>query len=797
MYERDGLGMFHGRLVLLGVLMLLGTAVLAAQIARLTVLEGPALREQAERRLVRLTWEATTRGRILDRKGRVLAQDRPTFEAQIAYDVLAGRWAGTRSVVFARRAHGDTWPQLEAGQRDALARAYEPIFAAHAERSLAVLADAAGEPLEEILRRRRAALARVASVREQFVNRRLQELRDASTARGRELTAALDQRLREQAQRPVREQRQPHTVIPEVSDDVGFALMDLRDRRATLDVPLIDPEGSPTGVLARVDVPAVPGLTIANARAREYPFDHVTVAVDKSTLPGPLADEAAVSVDVPGPATAIVGWVRDSVWAEDPARRAAWLRERASPERRARALTDRGTDRGQYMAGDRVGHRGVEATLEHTLRGLRGLSVRQLDTGDTSRLPRTPGSDVRLSLDVMLQARIAAAMSPRVGLAVSQPWHGDAQYRRDTGQPLEGAAVVLDIDTGEVLALVSTPTVSVRDARAYEPDSAHDATDPMLHRAAQAMYPPGSIAKAMTLAWAGSRGEHALGERIACTGHYLPGRTDILRCWIWRPRFGMLTHSDRLGHDPDEAEALMVSCNIYFYTLGERLGVRRMFDCYRAFGVGSEPLKTLPASPGQLGLGGGSENVPLTSTDAALLGIGQGPIAWTPLHAAAAYATLARGGLRLGPTLLAGRQRRGEDIGLDPTAVERALRGLWLSVNDRDGTGYHVAIDGRYYEYFNAPGVSVWGKTGTAQVPATLTKLVDGVPTPVFERYTHAWFVGLVGPAGGRPRYAVAVMMEYAGSGGRVSAPIANQIIHALRAEGYLGTGEAGGGHAG
>jgi cell division protein FtsI/penicillin-binding protein 2 len=827
MYEKDGLGMFHRRLLLLAGLALVGFVVLLAQLGRLSFVMGERYRDEAEQRLERLAWEPTVRGRILDRTGRVLAQDRPTFDVRIDYSVLSGAWVEVAAVRFARAAHEGAWRELAPEQRDALARGYEPFLKEHVERGLAELALVAGVPLEEIHARRDAVVASVDKIAERYAQSRREELEERALARGQELTAELDERLRRQARRPVREQTRPHTVVPGVTDAVGFAVMELAEATRPFEAPVLDVSGAATSRRARVELAACPGLDVGYARDRQYPYRAITVAVDRATLPGPLRGagrgDAALSVTVKGTLDAIVGATRDRVFAEDQPARDAWLQGGAPAGVVALATTARGGDRGAYMEGDHVGHTGVEARMEHELRGLRGVRVRRLDTGQQIVTERTPGRDVTLTLDAMLQARIAAAMSPEVGLAVAQPWHGDRAMRRDDGQPLAGAAVVIDIESGEVLALVSTPTVDPEDpvGSATRPRGVEeqDWDDPRFNRATSAVYPPGSIAKALTLTWAASRGEQRLGERIACTGHFLPGRTDILRCWIWRSQFGWATHSTQLGHDPDGAEALMCSCNIYFYTLGSRLGPERMLEAYRAFGVGAAPLDAVACAPGILGpipprdAQGNRVEVRLTSTDAALMGIGQGPIAWSPLQAADAFATLARGGVRLGPTLVREGDPPREDIGLDPSSIERALEGLWLSVNDpRLGTGNHTTIAGQRVEYFNAPGVSVWGKTGTAQAVATLTKELRIAPggevveegadeppgtssvfQPVTTRYTHAWFVGLVAPEGEKPRYAISVMMEFAGSGGRVSAPIANQIVHALQAEGYLPGAPSGG----
>ncbi|MFI4883064.1 MAG: penicillin-binding transpeptidase domain-containing protein [Phycisphaerales bacterium JB064] len=824
MYEKDGLGMFHGRLVLLAGLGLLGFMALLAQLGRLSFLQGEQLRAEAESRLERMAWEPTVRGRILDRKGRVLAQDRPTFDVRIDYSVLSGSWAAAWSVAFAREVHAEVWKELDPAQRSALATAYQPFFEQHLERGLAELSLTTGVPLEEIMIEADAVVGRVESIQKEFVERRQKALEERAEARGRELTLELKDRLKAQAQRPVAEQKRPHTVIPQVEDAVGFEVLELAEATRVLEAPVLAVTdlvvGEPTGAMARVELPAVPGLDVGYSRDRQYPYRVMTAKVDRSTLPFPLQGDGrgagSQSVTVKGALDAIVGATRDRVFAEDPKAREKWLENEAPEEVVAMAKTERGEDRGRYLDGDHVGHTGVEANMEHVLRGLRGMRVRRLDTGEQTVIERTPGQDVTLTLDAVLQAHIAAAMSPEVGLAVAQGWHGDVELRRDDGQPLAGAAVVIDIESGEVLALVSTPTVDPDDpvGSATRPKGVEtqDWDDPRFNRATSAIYPPGSIAKAVTLTWAASRGEQHLHERIECTGHFLPNRQDILRCWIWRPTFGNITHSIQLGRDPDETDALMCSCNIYFYELGSRLGPQRMLEAYRAFGAGGRPLDAVPCALGVLGpiVSGDKPPPRLTDIDAALMGIGQGPIAWSPLHAADAYATLARGGLRLGPTLVRGGEVHREDIGLEPTAVENALKGLWLSVNDGlYGTGNHTTYRGQRIDYFNAKGVDVWGKTGTAQADATLTKELRVAPDgkvvtdpdneppgtttifrPVRTKYTHAWFVGLVGPQGEKPKYAISVMMEFAGSGGRVSAPIANQIIHALQNQGYLPGGE-------
>ena len=183
----------------------------------------------------------------------------------------------------------------------------------------------------------------------------------------------------------------------------------------------------------------------------------------------------------------------------------------------------------------------------------------------------------------------------------------------------------------------------------------------------------------------------------------------------------------------------------------------------------------------------------LSVFDEILLGIGQGRVAWTPLHAANAYATLARYGVGRDATLI--RQgpesaASGEviDLELDHRAVDAALEGLRESVEADYGTGRKIKYaDGRDEPIINAEGVIAWAKTGTAQAPAiVIDENEDGKAERIL-RLDHAWWVGLVGSERDeRPRYAIAVIVEYGGSGGRTAGPVANQIIHALQQEGYL-----------
>lgn len=737
--------MYHRRLALLSLFFLAPLSVVFARVGYLTTAGAPELAARAERALLRQQWTPTVRGRILDRKGRVLAQDRPAFEIRVDYSVISGEWAYEQALRDARNERRDVWTTLNGPDRERLIAQKRPVYDAELEQVWALLAAITNTDREEVERRRSAVLAEVqrvaASVWASAKTRREKEIFERT---GRQVEVPLAE-----VARPIAEQRKSHTIFTNVPDSVALQVRRLAD--------------------------SLPGVNVIDAGTREYPFERVTVDVPLDFFPLPLRSSEVRRVEVAGVDTHILGWMRREIHAEDTAKR-----PRIDP------ATGK-IDPGFYDPdNDRVGHTGVEASQERRLRGLRGMRVRHLDTGEVEQSDPVPGEDVRLTIDAMLQARVLAVMSAQMGLTVAQPWHDNHDV--PDGAHLNGAAVVLDIPTGEILALVSTPSFT-RDAVRNDPDSIFldRINTPWIDRATEAIYPPGSIVKALMLVGAIKQGKHSLARHIDCTGHLLPNQPNLFRCWIYKKYPGM-THAGQLGHPLSGEEALGVSCNIYFYTLGRDLGPEGVERVYRDFGLGSAwNLGIGNEHSGAIGHLGA--NTKMSSSDAILMGIGQGPVAWTPLHAADALATLARGGLRLKPRIIADEQVEARDLRLDPEAVREAMKGLHFSTNDPLGTGSRLTFDGVRDPVFNAPGVDVWGKTGTADAPALVVD-PDGESGPVAPMVIrdgdHSWFVVLAGPKGAQPRYAIAVMMEYGGSGGKVSGPITNQIIHALVAEGYL-----------
>lgn len=809
MFTRLIPSMFARRILLLGALLGLACFIPAIQVFRLTVVRGEELRKEAESKLVLERLLPTHRGSILDRKGRVLALDRPSYDIAVDYPVITGRWAFSQAAKAARRQTGSRWAALSPKEREAIVMQALPEYEQQLDAMWTQFAFTAGITRDELERRKNDIKLQVQTTAANVwakLDRREAEAREAELDRARELGndpevavpdgAADPKRTGAKRNRPeIVEQRSPHVLVHGVDDRTAFAFL----RLASGDASGLDPTAPPP----------LPGLKVIDGSAREYPLETMEVTIDRASLPSPLRSPEPLKVKVGGVATHIIGWMRERVHEEDPLRRAMEIGRRSGEGNEGLR------DLGRYEAGDSVGATGVEGAAEFSLRGLRGMVHTRLDTGAESTTPPKEGSDAHLTLDIQLQARIQAVFDPSLGLAVVQPWYSKDMLS-NLGQPLCGAAVVIDVDSGEVLALVTAPTFTREQARTmpagflYPMDEKADAEAdvkhprPGLNRAIAKVYQPGSIVKPLMLCGAVSGGFLTNSQRIACTGHFLPTRKDIYRCWIYKQFH--TTHSEKFGHDLDGSDAIMGSCNIFFFELGRRMGSTTVCDWFGKFGVGPGALQadlglasirkdgsSVPTLvTGSLGAAG----KPPTPSEAILMAIGQGPVTWTPLHAADAYATLARGGVRIPPRLwLEGANRAPINLGLDSASVESALDGLRRSVSERDGTTNHISIAGQQGDepIFNAPGVTVWAKSGTATArieKGTVDLNNDGRLDDVYT--DHAWCVCLAGPVGGRPQYAISVVVDEAGSGGKAAGPIANQVIHALIAEGYLPQSKTG-----
>ncbi len=807
--------MFQRRLLFLALAMGAAGAFPVVQMARLTLGRGGDLRAEAEKRLVSETWLESSRGRIMDCKGRELARDKPSLDIAVDYKVITGRWADERAARAAKKASeaaGKGWVTLSPEEKEAAIRASRVPFDLHMEEMWRLFAKTAGITEQQVEQRRQEIKEQVQYIAAVVTEneRKKEEARLRAAGKPAEVAAS-------SLRVTILEQKQAHVMLRGVSDSVGLEFDRLKDLTGDEDVSLAAPGRTDAG--GGKPLPVFPGLRVVDSSRREYPLDVMDVEVDTSTFPPPLRG-GTQRIRVPGVAMHEIGRMRGRLYKEDL-------------ERRPRIDPSTGKiDRGHYRPGDSVGHGGAEQAREDELRGLRGVKIKHLDTGKEEEIIRLPGRDVSLTLDASLEARIQALFDPSLGLTVVQPWHRTKKPEDEAsvpkseakelpvGTPLNGAVVVIEVRTGNIVAMVSMPSYTHEQIETMPETIANDTyNQAFLNRAIGRVYQPGSIVKPLVLCEAMKQGRYSADERIDCTGHFFADKPLMYRCWIYKQFH--TTHTARLGHPLDGADAIRCSCNIFFYEMGRRLGPQGIHDVFSAFGVGAGApggggfnifgLPALPTDPttraqeqrrrGLLSEAAGEVRSPdkATPQEAILMGIGQGPVTWTPLHAANAYATLARHGEMLSPRLFEDATQERRDLDLSDRAIQQALKGLHGSANEENGTTHvitYTLADGtkKTESVFTVPGIDVWAKSGTADTSpfrAELSQLGGGGTGDGREELydsDHSWCVCLVGDGsnGGEPKYAIACIVDYGGSGGRVAGPLANQVVYALRAEGYL-----------
>lgn len=771
-------GMFHRRLMALTVIFGITVAALGARLWELTVVDGARHLDVAESRLDREKLLPTWRGTIRDRKGRVIAQDVPSYDLAVRFTLLDGSWARERALVSARTDVGrSVWGRLSESERIAAIAARQPAWEAKADALLQQAADLAGVPREELDRRVAEIITRV--------NRKVEAVHARQIAVRSERYGP--ESIENFKPEPIREQLEAHLIATGVPDEIAFAARRVADANPKT-------------------------IEVIDAATRRYPWSVVEVELPREDLPKPLRSYEVQRIRMEGVADHVVGGVRFDVWEDDIKRRPFESRDESGAEV---------IDFGGYRPGrDQVGVRGIEAACEDLLRGARGEVIRRVDDDEEVRREPVAGSDIQLSLDIALQSRVEAALNPLYGLTVVQPWHLGSvagvpkQGPLPMGARLAAGVVVLDIVSGEILALASAPTI----AQARDMSDADRARlIPYMNRAVGAAYAPGSVVKPLVYAAAVAEGVFAPDGTVSCTGHFFKDRQDVARCWIYRPEYKFATHDLKVGGPLGIEQAIARSCNIFFYTLASKLGAARLASWYRAFGLGA-PLDcgisaVTHANDGRLRLAGEASGSLPSAADLQLLedrhdsftgvimGIGQGPVTWSPIQAANAYATIARDGLAVQPSLFRGIRPDGRgspptQLGLNPRARSHLLEGMRRAIEESYGTGHHLAIiDGIAEAMIHYDGVEVWAKTGTAQAPGIRVDVdEDGVTDRSIDGADHAWFVGLVGDrATHTQRYAIAVLVEHGGPGGRAAGPIASAVIRALIDEGYLGSRQGSG----
>jgi penicillin-binding protein 2 len=770
--------MFERRLRLFLLIVFVGGFVLALRAAQVQILERETWIAQANSNAEAFTYVAAKRGDLLDVKGRVVATDVPCFEAAVNFRVLdslpESRWLREEAGRRARRLPG--WIDADEDGRLLLLAQEEQLIRNDLEEMWYLLAEVSGQSRQSI-----------DAIRSEIVKDVIE--RKLVDYQSRQYNAALDEynaagptpwyvRWIAGSRQPpdpeafkaktIEDQRAYHTILPDITQEQYNTLALAQDR------------------LPRIGVGRGEAVSVLRLRAavrRNYPYGDVACQV--------IGHVGIVSSD----------------------------------DRKADPNKD--DDRRAYSLNDRIGREGLESMAEPLLRGTRGLKVN--DRRGVALRSQEPevGKSVRSSIDIHLQMAIQNAFR-QVDFVSSENPQENGHAIPDT-LSMTGAAVVIDVKTGQVRALVSVPTFDLnRFDELYESMASDHLNRPMMNRALLDDIEPGSIVKPIIGLAAVTQKLIGVNDTIECTGYpIIDGRKmHRPRCWTMS-MFNRSHHSVPSG-DPHPTgfltltDAIERSCNVYFVTKGHELRLdgisywMKQFGLGRITGIGLYEARGLVPSMAHIP----NEN---RQSAAWLASIGQDRVNATPIQVANLMATIARDGVWLRPRLLveplppSTRPTNDDipdrvDLKLDPAAVRAVQAGMINVVNKEGGTGKQV----------RRSDVLVAAKTGSATAaplprfhrdakgnlvidPQTGRARFDPIPygsrdrpNPEVPWYrlsgideetgkpkgTHSWVAGFA-PAD-NPTIAFAAYVEYGGSGGTGAASVVRKLLDACIAEGYV-----------
>ncbi len=437
----------------------------------------------------------------------------------------------------------------------------------------------------------------------------------------------------------------------------------------------------------------------------------------------------------------------------------------------------------EYQIGDVIGKTGLELMYEPTLRGADGSVIvsryaslhsrPQLSTDDigvpsvaidtrgrrlqeTFRQDPVPGKPLRVTLDLELQEEAERLLATA-----------------DMPEPVVGSLVALNADTGEILAMASSPgfdpNVFVTRGRSDERlELLNDKTRPMENRAYRYTYPPGSVYKIVIAIAALEEGIITADTRHSCNGYYM-GRD--LRCW--RYKYG--------GHGSiGVVDALAQSCDVFFYEIGLQLGVDRIHAWSEKLGMGvptgvdliGERAGLVPSKDWKrekVGPNGQPWEYKIYPAEIAMISIGQSFVEATPLQNAHLLALAMNGGHRVTPYINMDRPpRKSERLFSERTGaiIQEGLRQCVERTKVPSGTGTIAHID----------GLDVIGKTGSAQIVNRSVQEKYGAEENIPYKYRdHAWFVA--GVLDRDPPLAVCAMVEHGHHGNTAAGPLARDLL--------------------
>lgn len=397
--------------------------------------------------------------------------------------------------------------------------------------------------------------------------------------------------------------------------------------------------------------------------------------------------------------------------------------------------------------GDMGGRSGIEKQYDEELTGRDGAVIEIVDSLGRKRSEQaaeepSQGRDLRLTIDARLQARAEELLGDR-----------------------EGAIVVIDPATGDVLTLASSPRFDPNKfITRFTPEEwisfINDPASPLENRAVRGLYSPGSIFKPVMALVGLDLGFVTPQTTVYCNGSLMIYGTPRA-CWF-APGHGSM----------NLAEAIKNSCNIYFYSLGRQMGIDAIAAGAEKMGLGRKTGLDIPGE--KEGLVPSSEwkmkalKTPWFPGETISVAIGQGPLQVTPVQLAALTAMIATRGVRVVPHLvLEPAALRPEAAApaappFKPETFESVIEGMWRSVN-AGGTGQGAFVE----------GLDACGKTGSTQVVSReRAEMLARAGKPI---KTHSWFSGFAPRY--NPRVVVTVLIEFGGGGGAIAGPVAGEMF--------------------
>ena len=403
------------------------------------------------------------------------------------------------------------------------------------------------------------------------------------------------------------------------------------------------------------------------------------------------------------------------------------------------------------VPGFKIGKSGFEKTFDSSLRGTEGIITYEVNAygrimREIEKQDGIQGNDLDLTIDIRLQ-----------------------QIAYDAFGKQSGAAIVLDIHTGEILALVSVPSfdanlfvdgISIKNWN----NLLYDEKKPLNNKAISGLYSPGSTFKIAVALAALDEGIIDINSQTYCSGKMKLGN-HLFHCW---------RHS---GHGKQNViDAIKNSCDIFFYEVALKLGIEKISQISHMLGLGEiQDLKLENQKKGVIpNKQWKQENLksPWQQGETVIAGIGQGYVLVTPIQLATMLARVVNGGYEITPTLIKkDTYEKPQKLKIKQSSIDIVKQGMFEVVNGIGGTATSAKPKNK--------NIVIAGKTGTTQVRRISLKerqkgIIKDEDLP-WKYRNHAWFMAYA--PHNSPKYVVVVIAEHGGSGSAVAAPIASKIL--------------------